>query len=837
MLHTEIVRKLTRKTLAAGLVFSAAAFAFAQQKSAVSGKIVNKQNQPVPYASVNFSSKVNMLYSDAALTDENGNYNVQLVPGDYKITVEAIDFKTHTFDQTVRAGRLENISLEAEGAGSTLKTQEIEGVTITATTRPYRVEIDKKTYDPSADIVSKGGTLQDVLSNVPSVSVETDGTVSMRGSSNVRFLINGKPSALLGIDDGASALQSIPADQIERIEVITNPSSKFEASGTAGILNIILKKTKRAGFNGSVTGSIGYLPQSSLNTNLGWRKGDLSWFINGGGGYRESQGRMESDVVYKNIATAGRLTESHQKSLTENEMRNYNASTGMVYDFTDRTSMNISGTFRTYESQGDGNLTRSEYYFNSPAINAVRNELSNNNNLAFQGDIGLDHKLDDQGQLITVSASLQRNRSKSGANYNEWQNDIAARDEYLAQNSRTRSFVGRADYEKPIGEKSKIEAGYRLDINSNRYDNVVISTPTFPTVNLFNNNTFYKETFNAAYLQFKSSIGEKFAYQLGLRNEYSIVDIDYNNVAGEVIDKTKKYNNLFPSVFLSYEIAKGSQLLANYSRRIDRPRSFWMVPYGRYSNPQTLFEGNIDLDPSFVDSYELGYSLQKRKITFNPTLYFRRTNNDQKTLTYRKDESINSIYTKPLNEGYEDRYGLDMNFSYDPLAWLKFMGSLNLFGYKTEGLVTYQNIDVFGNTQTRTRDFSGDGFSTIARLTSTVRFDKTFSMQLQGFYRGGQKTATTKTHPMYALNMGLSKTVLDGNGTITFNIQDIFNTRNRTMYSFNEDFDSRTYMQWMPRQFALSFTYRFREGDKVEQPRRKKDINNNVQGGDDVPPM
>ena len=351
MLHTEIVRKLTRKTLAAGLVFSAAAFAFAQQKSAVSGKIVNKQNQPVPYASVNFSSKVNMLYSDAALTDENGNYNVQLVPGDYKITVEAIDFKTHTFDQTVRAGRLENISLEAEGAGSTLKTQEIEGVTITATTRPYRVEIDKKTYDPSADIVSKGGTLQDVLSNVPSVSVETDGTVSMRGSSNVRFLINGKPSALLGIDDGASALQSIPADQIERIEVITNPSSKFEASGTAGILNIILKKTKRAGFNGSVTGSIGYLPQSSLNTNLGWRKGDLSWFINGGGGYRESQGRMESDVVYKNIATAGRLTESHQKSLTENEMRNYTASTGMVYDFTDRTSMNISGTFRTYESQ------------------------------------------------------------------------------------------------------------------------------------------------------------------------------------------------------------------------------------------------------------------------------------------------------------------------------------------------------------------------------------------------------------------------------------------------------------------------------------------------------
>ena len=225
-------------------MLSAAAFAFAQEKMNVSGQIVDKQNQPVPYASVSFSNKANKLFSDATLTDEKGTYQVALVPGNYDITIEAIDFKKSTLNkQIAKPGSLGNFSVEPEGSLTNTKTQDIQGVTIIAqAVKPYRVEIDKKVYDPSLDIVSKGGNLQDVLSNVPSVTVDTDGTVSMRGNTNVKFLINGKPSSLLGIDDGANALQSIPADQIERIEVITNPSSKFEASGTAGILNIILKK-------------------------------------------------------------------------------------------------------------------------------------------------------------------------------------------------------------------------------------------------------------------------------------------------------------------------------------------------------------------------------------------------------------------------------------------------------------------------------------------------------------------------------------------------------------------------------------------------------------------
>ncbi|HAP96000.1 MAG TPA: TonB-dependent receptor, partial [Chryseobacterium sp.] len=249
MERTEIVNVIQKKIFGLALTVGAASFIMAQQKVAISGN-VKDANGGVGYASITFKNQQNNQLSDAALADVNGNYKVELAPGNYNVSIEAVDYKK--FTQTIRvekAGAIAPFIIVSDGKANLNNTTDIQGVVITAaSTKPYKVELDKKTYDPSQDIVSKGGSLQDVLSNVPSVSVDTDGTVSMRGSSNVRFLINGKPSALLGIDDGANALQSIPADQIEKIEVITNPSSKFEASGTAGILNIILKKNKKTGF-------------------------------------------------------------------------------------------------------------------------------------------------------------------------------------------------------------------------------------------------------------------------------------------------------------------------------------------------------------------------------------------------------------------------------------------------------------------------------------------------------------------------------------------------------------------------------------------------------------
>ncbi|HFK5569340.1 TonB-dependent receptor [Elizabethkingia meningoseptica] len=865
MIKTEIRQRIVTRTLGLGFALSAAAFAFAQQqKVAVSGKITDKNGAAVPYASITFANKADKALSDGSMTDDTGTYSLNLTPGTYTIEIDAPGFKKTSVEKTVTApGSIGSIQVEALKGQAAVdsKTQNIQGVVITAAaTKPYKVELDKKTYDPSTDLISKGGTLQDVLTNVPSVAVDTDGTVSMRGNTNVKFLINGKPSSLLGIDDGANALQSIPADQIEKIEVITNPSSKFEASGTSGILNIILKKNKKVGFNGNVTGTLGYMPRTALNANLSWRKNNWTWFLNGGGGYTESKSKSENETTYHNIVLpdipANQTIQPNtipsylsQNSNNKSYNNNYNVTGGFVYDISDKTSLNLSGMVRTFEGDNRELLTTYNEFYKADLntrqwnfMNSTGNRTSagRSNNLAFQGDLGLDHKFNTSGHNLSLSLSVQRNRSNNSSNIDETLNSALIGHDDTERKSVTRSIIGKADYELPIGENSKLEAGYRLDANKNEYDNTVNSIsydsnayPVSPFIPRYNNTTNYQETFNAFYLQFKSKIG-KLGYQLGLRDELSNVKIDYSNLDGrDNINKTKNYNNLFPSVFLSYDISKDNQILVNYSRRIDRPRAFFMVPFPNYSNSQNIFEGNIDLNPSYVDSFEVGYSIQRKKFTVNPTLYYSRGTDDDKMLVYRPDERENVFYTKPINLGNNNRYGLDLNFTYDPFSWLKLMGSLDLFGYKTTGIATYDAIDVNGQAKTGTMDFTGSGFSTRARLNTTFKLDKTFSIQLQGNYRGAQKAANQNRSDMYVLNLGASKTIWKGDGTITFNIQDIFNTRRMESLTFNNDFTRRNYMQWQPRQFSISLSYRFKQGERIEQPKKKKDINNNYEGGDE----
>lgn len=835
----EISSIFNRKTLGLTFVLGAATLAFAQQKVTITGKILDKQNSGVPYTSITFSNKANKLFSDATLTDDKGNYKLDLVPGNYDVTVEAIDYKKLNVNKQITAGgNLGNITIETEGSVTNTKTQEIQGVVISATAvKPYRVELDKKVYDPSTDLISKGGNLQDVLTNVPSVSVETDGTISMRGNSNVRFLINGKPSALLGIDSGPAGLQSIPADQIERIEVITNPSSKFEASGTAGILNIILKKTKGMGFNGSVTGNVGYLPSTGLNTNLSWKKGNWTWYVNGGGGYRKSEGKNDSDSRFFDPATLATTNYFQQNSLNKSENKNYNATAGFTVDLTEKTSFNLSGMVRNFSGENTNTVSNSSFDANRSMVSTSQTTaLGNSNNTALQGDIGVDHKFNDTGHNLSLSGSFQRSSSNSTEDSKEYAGSVFTYGSLGDNKTINKSIIAKADYELPLGAASKLEAGYRLDHNQNDYDFLNKETDlnlNYGVVNAYSGNTVYTENINAAYAQFKSKI-EKFGFQAGLRMETSDIHIEYQSLSGNISDKKKSYTGFFPSVFLSYDLGSTSnQLLLNYSRRINRPRSWFMIPYPTsLANRQNLFRGNEDLNPEYVDSFELGYAIQKKKFTINPTLYYRNTTDETRFVVLSESPGSNVLITKPYNAGTEINYGLDLNATGDLTPWWKVMGSIDLFGYKNEGSFFDQA------TMTKPLSFDGTGFSTRVRLTNSFKIDKTLNFQIQGFYRGGEKTAAMESKEMYVLNFGANKTLFKGNGTLAFNVQDILGTRGREVVSFGNNFEKESYMRWAPRTFTLSLTYRFKQGEKIDQPKRKKDINSNANGGDDqMPPM
>ncbi len=850
MIQTEIRSTFIRKSFGLAFVFSAAAFAFAQQKVDVTGTITDKQNTAVPYASVTFSNKTNKLYSDAVLTDDQGNYSIQLVPGSYDIIVEAIDFKRSSVNRQITGGNIGALTIEPEASVTGVKTQDIQGVVITAQAKPYRVEIDKKIYDPSQDVISKGGNLQDVLSNVPSVAVETDGTVSMRGNSNIRFLINGKPSALLGIDDGADALKSIPADQIERIEVITNPSAKFEASGTAGILNIILKQNKKVGFNGSVEGSIGYLPQTRLNTNLNWRRGAWTYYVNGGGSY--SRNRSINNSVYRSLLDGSQLGNnssllSEQNGVNKGENKSYNITSGFLVDVTEKASINASVMFRHFNNESTDQTDYFEQivrkdtslptYPNVPFTvedeYTTRINTGNRNNNSFQADLGFDQKIGDNGQLITFATSYQTSKGDNNSIANETTTASTGIGSSLINNilnnTKNQTFLAKADYELPIGENSKLEAGARFDLNNNDYEYFVDQSENgspFEVLDNFTSNTFYDEKITAAYAQFKSKIGN-FGFQTGLRAENTDINVNFKRMTdAQEIEVSKNYAGLFPSLFLTYDLGNNSQFLANFSRRIQRPRSWHLIPFRSYNNNRNLFNGNPDLDPTYENSFELGYSLSKRKLTLNPTLYYKKSQDEVNMYQYSglNSEGATVIYTMPVNAGSEERYGLDFNVTYDPFSWWRIMSNVDLFGYNNTG--EYEGFN-----------FSGDGFSSRIRLTNSFKPDKNTSFQLQGFYRGGEKTASMHRHDMYVLNFGATRTIWDGNATVAFNIQDIFGTRAMERTATTPTYTQYNYSQWQPRQFTLSFTYRFKQGEKVEQPKRKRDTNGDFGGDDDMPAM
>ncbi|MGS0749261.1 TonB-dependent receptor domain-containing protein [Halpernia sp. GG3] len=699
----EFISIIKKRTLGLTFILGAASLAFAQQKTIVTGDVSGSQGSKIPYASITFINNENKINTDAALTDEKGQYKITLAPGNYSVTVEAIDFAKLTSTFVVTSAIIsKNFIISPES--SVTKTQDIAGVVILAAApKPYRVELDKKIYDPSSDLLSKGGTLQDVLSNVPSISVDVDGTVSMRGNTNIKFLINGKPSALLGINDGADALKTIPADQIDRIEVITNPSSKYEASGTAGILNIILKKSKKLGFNGSVTGAIGYLPQTNLNTNLSWKKGDWTYFINGGGGY--SKNKSKNNLLYQTLLNQDTLQDQNlilrkQDAESKGESKSYNVNTGFVVDLTPKASLNASVMFRNYDYTSNDTSNYFETYFTkngagtkgSYDLTTLQNNTGERKNNSFQADLGFDQKIGDKGQVFSLSGSLQNSKSDNNSLLRENSFSTLNKTSTTASNvfstSENRTYLAKADYTLPLGDKSTIDAGARYDYTKNVYNYAVdqsLNNVAFSPLSEFTSNTFYSEKIAAAYAQFKSKVGD-FGYQVGTRVENTAINIDYKNIGtGERVTKNKNYTGFFPSVFLSYDLGKNNQLLLNYSRRVQRPRSFFLVPFNSYDS-RSLFRGNPDLNPTYENSFELGYSLSSKKLTFNPTLYYKKSKDEVNFIQVPVIvNGITSISTQPVNAGSDTQYGLDLNGSYDPFKWFRLMGSLDLYGYNNTG--------------------------------------------------------------------------------------------------------------------------------------------------------
>ena len=795
--------------IAVFISFSSVAQKPIEQKITISGKVFEKGNKiAVEYATVSFkNSASNQLYG--AMTDAKGLFTFELPVGDYTGVIELMSYKKVTITQKKYTENtfLGAFSLEAD-------ISQLQDVVIIAEKSTVEIKLDKRVYNVGKDMIVKGGTVSDVLDNVPSVTVDTEGNVALRGNENVKILIDGKPSGLAGINV-ADALKLLPADAVEKVEVITNPSARYDAEGGGGIINIVLRKGKSNGVNGSIILSAGDPESYGVSSTLNKKGTNFNLFSNFGYNYRNNPGNSLTDAEYFNSnGTTSRFI--NERRTNERLSEGYNANFGIDLNLSKSLTWTNALTFRESNGKNPDNV----FFYNFDAFRNptfVRNRLNDakSDEFSIEYSSNFTKKFKTDGHQLTVDVAVSQNRENEFATiYDQILGTPSSLFSETTDNkqSQQRNLL-QTDYVLPIGKDGRFEAGYRGSFQENLTEFEI--TPA----SAYSNTLEYNEYVNAFYTQYGSKIN-KFSYFLGLRFEDSNIDVNslttnsYNN---------KKYNNFFPSATVNYEVSDESSLSLSYSKRINRPRGRFLNPFSTFSSNINIFQGNPDLDPSLTDAIDLGYLTKWNKLTFSTSAYINVTNDSFQFIRKESGQFVGGvpvIISTPINLAKEYRAGFEFNLNYTPYKWWRLNGNFNMFRNETQG--NYNYINYLGTAVIQ--NFDNTALTWTSRVSSKINLPYKIDWQTNVSYEAPQTTAQGKRLGNYGINLAFSKDVLKDKGTIAFNVSDLFNSRKRLIETNIENVvNSYSEMQMRVRQITLSFTYRFnKQKNEREKPRREE---------------
>ncbi len=776
------------------------------EKISIIGKVIDKETQqPLEYATIVIKSLKDEIIT-GGITDINGLFDVRVPRGFYNISIEYISFKTFTIlnQEIKQTTDLGVISLEMDA-------QALSEVEIIAEKSTVEIRLDKKIYNVGKDMTVKGGSASDVLDNVPSVTVDVEGNVSLRGNENVRILVNGKPSGLVGLS-GTDALRQLPADAIEKVEVITSPSARYDAEGTAGILNIILRKGKAQGFNGSLSANAGDPDNFGASINLNYRTNKANFFNSTGDNYRNAPGNSSNSTTYFN--ENGSISSfRNEKTTYERENNRFNTRFGVEYFLTDKSS--LTGTVLYRKSDGEDIATN------------INNQLDANNNLnrTYQRveeedevDETIEYSLNFTQDFKTDGHKLifDFQYGKSTENSNAFISDFDTFPNFLENNpernntdEESKDILIKADYVLPIGENAQFEFGFKADLNELTTDYLVEDFDE--NTNQFFNNTNFSNTLNfeqdvyAIYSQYGKKIN-KFSYLLGLRAETTDRKINLEQT-NESYDKN--FTEFFPTVNLGLEFNDSESLTLGYSKRLRRPRSWFLNPFESRTSETYIRKGNVNLDPTYTSSFDLGYLKRWDKFTLNSSIYYQHAINNIDWVQTEDVRDIDGVPTlviirNPINLSSQDRYGFEFTTNYNPFKWWRLNNSFNFFKSVTDG--EFNNIS-----------YDSDDVSWFTRMVSRVTLPGEIDWQTTGFYMGPSEGAQSKRDGMLMVNLAFSKDIFKENATVSLNVSDLFNTRKRKSTSYSPTTESVGEFQWRERQIMLNFTYRFNQKKKRER--------------------
>lgn len=796
-------------------------FAQTGGKAKITGVLKDaKTQEPIAFATAVLVNKATNTNAKLAQTDIDGKFTMpDLANGTYTFRVSFVGYQTMVRDNisiTDATGALNFGDIKMNAAAGTV----LKDVTVTAQKAAMQMGIDKKVFSVDQSLVSEGGSATDLLANVPSVQTDIDGNVSLRGSSGVRVLIDGKPSLIAG-GNVAQILASIPASSIESVELITNPSSKYDAEGQAGIINIVLKKNTKLGFNGSVAVSAGNRDNYNGNTNLSFQNSKVNLYGNYSYRYGNRLGGGFQDIIYKQ--STGSTAFANQTTTSNSLDKGHNIKAGLDYYLAPKSVVSLSGGFNARDNDRNEFVDIRQLGRTSNPV-LLSNRLNNNIGSGNSYDLNLDYsqKFKKPKEELTFNFGYSSGTNNNDQDYSTTFTNINGSAvninpslQRIFNTGENTNYNIQTDYTLPVGKAGKIEAGYRSQIrlgDNNQYaDSILTNTDIYVRNNKLINNFNSKDQVHALYLNYQNQIKD-FGYQLGLRAEDARLDTYLEGYNGNLLTNSEgniHYKRLYPSVFLSQKLKNEQQVQVSYTRRVNRPRPWDTNPFLDVSDPLNYRAGNPNLLPEDVHSFELGYNKYWKKVTLTSSLYFRQTNDVIQRVRSVPDAS-GIITTTPQNLTRQLNSGLELIGRFDLIKALNFTSNVNLYQQKIEGDARYGIED-------------RSGFSWNANLTANITAIKSLSFQLRGDYRAAEVMAQGKRNAMYGIDGGAKYDFPNKKASLSLNIRDVFNTRR---WSMTTD-DNFTFIDFQRRMQGtmgnLTFSYRFGKTLFNSTKKNKKD--------------
>ena len=796
----------------------------AQWASAVTvkGRVVDKSNgTPMEYATVRASALPDSTFVAGVITDPSGHFTLELNKGRYVLEVQYMGFiplyKNVTIDGKKTIVDVGRLSLAPDA-------RMLSEVSVVAEQSTYEMTLDKRVFNVGKDVGNTAGNAIEVLENIPAVSVDVEGNVSLRGDDGVRILIDGKESGLSGMST-QDALRTLQGDMIERVEVITNPSVRYDAEGSAGIINIILKKDKRQGFNGAVNIRGGFPWQYGASLTANYRLKRWNLFASYGFNRRSNIGGGVNQTKRFNLEENGDTTFYQlTDQTTERRMRRmgHNVRVGADYYITDNDIVSAAFVYRY------GNLETHpvvKYYDEYPLLGTSsydeRAEDYEEKDPMYEVTLDYDKKFVREGRSLKANVRFFTNTETSNSDITEMvypnQNKEVVLSELYQKtgnDQNMRNLQASIDYVHPFLTKAQWEIGGKYtnrNINSLSEVTEMDSTGVYNPLTDYCYDYEYSEQVAALYTSLGNDWG-RWSGQIGVRAEMTDIMTNLKGYAHDGTDSInggKPYIDFFPSAHLNYSINEFNQFQVSYTRRIRRPGFWQMSPFRSYNDNRNIRMGNPALKPTYMDSYELGYIHFWDKASFNFTAYYRHGNNMIRNYTY-EDNGV--FFSMPVNFGKADDFGIEAVAQGQMTKWWNLNGNVNFFRSYTRGYIEDQYYET-------------ESWMLFGRAVSKFKISNWFDLQLTAHVMGPHKEPLGMRDGNWWLDLAVSKEIL--NGTLTFNVRDLFNSRSMGGESWGDGFWQYSNSTWNRRSFSLNFNYR------INQQNMKRNRLGGDEGGDD----